>query len=1015
MTTTNVSKLKLPGTPLDIPADGQADELPTISGDLHASGGLPLALSATPSATAFYSDPADLLTVFGNSASNALTISRDAAGTLNVNGGAIPISGGPATVANTQLIQVFGLGGDDTLTLSESNGALPRANLFGGAGNDTITGGSGNDLLFGQAGNDRLFGKGGADLLFGGDGNDILTGGDGNDSMFGEAGNDRFIWNPGDDTDLVEGGAGIDTAEINGGNGAEQFSVISNGTRVRIDRVTPAPFSVDAGTTENIEINANGGDDTIDASGLLASSAQLKIDGGGGNDTIVGGQGNDLLIGGDGNDFVKGGRGDDTALLGAGDDRFLWNPGEGSDVVEGQAGFDTMDFNGSAANENIDIAANGGRVRFFRDIANITMDLNDVEHIAFKALAGADNITLHDVSGTDLQQLTLDLAGSADPNAGDGQADRVTLQDGNSGEQISVLGSNGNIAVVGLPAFVAINHIEAADTLTIEGQGGDDLISASSLAAGQLSLVIDGGAGDDTLIGSQGADRLIGGDGDDFVTGGRGDDVALLGAGNDSFTWAPGEGSDIVEGQAGNDALLFAGANISENIDLSANGERARFFRDIATITMDLNEVENVSFKAFGGADKIHIGDMTGTDVHRVELSLIGGSGQASDGQQDSIAVDGTAGADQIAVATSNLLTTVSGLPAQVQITGADAGLDQLQLQAGAGDDTINASALKAGLFQFSANGGLGSDLFVGSAGDDVFTGGRGNDVGLMGAGDDRFVWNPGDGNDVVEGQAGFDTMFFNGANISENIDIAANGGRVRFFRDVATVTMDDNDVERIDFNALGGSDHIAVNDLSGTDQQIVALNLAGTLGGSSGDGSADTVDVHGTQGDDVAVLSGSGGSLLVNGLASQVSIEHGEAGLDVLRMVMGGGDDVIDASGVGAGSMGLRLEGGAGDDVLIGSAGNDILDGGDGDDVLLGGGGDDIFLNGEVVIQGFQAGAGTQDRIDLRSLGGVDFSWVTAHLQDVGGDAHLDLGNGDEMVLAGVQVAQLSTDDFLV
>jgi len=158
MTTTNVSKLKLPGTPLDIPADGQADELPTISGDLHASGGLPLALSATPSATAFYSDPADLLTVFGNSASSALTISRDAAGTLNVNGGAIPISGGPATVANTQLIQVFGLGGDDTLTLSESNGALPRANLFGGAGNDTLTGGDGNDRLDGGTGVDSLDG-----------------------------------------------------------------------------------------------------------------------------------------------------------------------------------------------------------------------------------------------------------------------------------------------------------------------------------------------------------------------------------------------------------------------------------------------------------------------------------------------------------------------------------------------------------------------------------------------------------------------------------------------------------------------------------------------------------------------------------------------------------------------------------------------------------------------------------------------------------------------------------------
>ena len=66
------------------------------------------------------------------------------------------------------LIQVFGQGGNDTITLNEANGALPRANLFGGAGNDTLTGGSGGDLLFGQAGNDTLLGKGGIDFLFGG-------------------------------------------------------------------------------------------------------------------------------------------------------------------------------------------------------------------------------------------------------------------------------------------------------------------------------------------------------------------------------------------------------------------------------------------------------------------------------------------------------------------------------------------------------------------------------------------------------------------------------------------------------------------------------------------------------------------------------------------------------------------------------------------------------------------------------------------------------------------------------
>ena len=64
-------------------------------------------------------------------------------------------------------------------------------------------------------------GKGGFDILFGGADNDTLTGGDADDQVFGEADNDRMIWNPGDDTDLNEGGSGIDTVEVNGGNGAE--------------------------------------------------------------------------------------------------------------------------------------------------------------------------------------------------------------------------------------------------------------------------------------------------------------------------------------------------------------------------------------------------------------------------------------------------------------------------------------------------------------------------------------------------------------------------------------------------------------------------------------------------------------------------------------------------------------------------------------------------------------------------------------------------------------------------
>ena len=278
-----------------------------------------------------------MLSEIGDAADNTIVTSRNAAGELLVNGGAVPILGGPATVANTSLIQAFGQGSNDTIALNEANGALPAADLFGGPGNDTLTGGSGADLLFGEEGDDTLLGKSGNDLLFGGAGNDILTGGAGDDQVLGQAGNDRMIWNPGDGSDLFEGGDGNDVAEVNGGDGDKTFTITANGSRVRFDRVTPAPFFLDIGTTESLVLHAGGGDDVITASNELASLISLTLDGGDGNDTITGGDGADTLIGGNGNDVVAGGRGNDVASLGAGNDTFVWNPGDGSDVVEGGA------------------------------------------------------------------------------------------------------------------------------------------------------------------------------------------------------------------------------------------------------------------------------------------------------------------------------------------------------------------------------------------------------------------------------------------------------------------------------------------------------------------------------------------------------------------------------------------------------------------------------------------------------------------------------------------------------
>ena len=306
--------------------------------------------------------------------------------------------------------------------------------------------------------------------------------------------------------------------------------------------------------------------------------------------------------------------------------------------------------------------------------------------------------------------------------------------------------------------------------------------------------------------------------------------MVFLGDGRDTFVWDPGDGSDILEGQGGMDRLIFNGSNVSERIDLFANGARLQFSRDIGNVMLDANEIEQVEFNAKGGADVIAVGDLTGTMVKSLALSLVGNDPTSGDGSTDQVIVNGTQAADRIMVQRGRSLYNV--VPAVllespqadarvnvaqssdivvtngwgiVSISGSESENDRLTINGLGGDDVINARKLPAGAIQLSLNGGLGNDMLVGSQGNDLISGGDGNDIVRMGAGDDQFVWNPGDDNDTVEGQLGFDSVIFNGANVSENFDISANDGRVLLTRSVASVTMDLIGVDRIDINALGG------------------------------------------------------------------------------------------------------------------------------------------------------------------------------------------------------------------
>ena len=371
------------------------------------------------------------------------------------------------------------------------------------------------------------------------------------------------------------------------------------------------------------------------------------------------------------------------------------------------------------------------------------MDTADVERVNFKALGGADLVTVNDLSGTDVKNVNADLEGT--PGAGDGQVDRIVVNGTNHNDTIEVSGDAAGVAVSGLAALVTIQHQEPSDKLVVSGLGGNDGISAAALAAGVIDLTLDGGARNDTLAGSRGVEALLGGDGNDTTDGNGGNDVAFMGNGDDTFVWDPGDGSDTVEGQTGADTLLFNGANASERIDVAANGQRLRFFRDVANITMDTDDVETVDFRALGGADTITVNDLTGTDVQLVRSDLAGvAGGAAGDGQPDQVIVTGTNRRDAIRVSGRNGTARVAGLAATVSIDNAEPASDTLTINALAGNDLINASPLRSTSVALTLDGGADNDVLIGSFGDDSLFGREGDDLLRGGPGQDALDGGPG-------------------------------------------------------------------------------------------------------------------------------------------------------------------------------------------------------------------------------------------------------------------------------
>ena len=224
--------------------------------------------------------------------------------------------------------------------------------------------------------------------------------------------------------------------------------------------------------------------------------------------------------------------------MGAGNDTFVWDPGDGSDVVEGGANQDTLRFNGSAAGEAMTASASGNRLLFTRNLGGVSMDTDDVETLTLNALGGADTVTVNDLSATDVGSVDIDLGVAG---AGDLAADSVTVNATNNANVVRVSGASGSVSVISPYLTVGIVDAEPLnDTLALNASTGADLISASTLASTSIVLTMNGDAGNDVLVGSQGNDTINGGSGDDLITAGDGNDTIDGGADTDTIDGGPG-------------------------------------------------------------------------------------------------------------------------------------------------------------------------------------------------------------------------------------------------------------------------------------------------------------------------------------------------------------------------------------------------------------------------------------------------------------------------------------------
>ena len=726
-----------------------------------------------------------------------------------------------------------------------------NANLTGNV-SETIGGTDQAERINALGGNDTVWGDGGNDLIEGGGGSDFLHGGEGDDLVTDTQGDDMLWGDAGNDT--IDGGAGIDL--VFGGRGNDLM------------RGGLGADALDGGLGDDVLYGDSGAMTSQDFAGVTiqvmdATGEADVIDGGDGNDTLYGGGGDDVMDGAEGDDVLVGGLGNDGMAGGFGNDRFVMDASDigFGNVMDGGMDTDTVDYSQSAGRGPL---ANGERLGVKIDLAPIVPvvvpvpgppasdELSSIEHV----IGSAYNDDIRGGAQLGLQQnLLMDEFGAP------------------------------------------INF-------------GTELVPIYRTA----TIVIDGGAGNDTIEGGDGvgrwqADATTGAYGFsatvDPVRGGTGVDLLTGGAGIDTVSYASASSTASVP------SAVVVGVPVAiPNVTGVAVDLRIAGVQNTLNAGLDLLAgFENMTGSAFndtlnGDASANVLSGLAGDDTLLGDAgddTLVGGAGNDR--------LDGGLGLNTASYIGAGSTAVITGV-ATAGVTGVRVNLTTATAQDTLNDGTdtlVGITHLIGSTFNDTLTGNAAANRIDGAAGVDLITAGDGNDTLIGGAGNDR-----------LDGGLGVDT-----ASWSDAIGAVA----VSLLTNTATGAM-------------------------GSDTLVAIENLEGGAFNDTLTGSAINNTLNGGAGDDL-IRAGLGNDMLLGGLGND-SLQ-GE-----------GGDDTLDG---GAGND--RMDGGVGNDSLVGGLGNDSLIGGDGNDTLrdgsgantlTGGLGNDLYIvaAGDTVVEAAGGGVDT-------------------------------------------------------